>query len=451
MKKKSQSMMSNIASATWRLVASRRMIKVIVVPVVVLAIGSVAYWFMSLSSLDVTTLKRSAVKTVPIVRVIPIAEGSFVPTLKSFGKVESYQHSELGAEISSNVLSVLVQVGQSVKKGQALIQLVDKDVRIALKKAQLDVENVEIQQKTNEARYRKDQAVLSHEQSILVLQKKALTRMLTLAKADHVSEEQVDAAKRNYQQQLNAVQNRIHELTINRIEQNSLANQLAKANMSLEDAALDVTRATIRAPFNGVVSQLDASIGERVQQGQVVLSLIAPDAFELSVQVAPQYLAILKEALVRGQRISAIANVYDHVVDLTLVRVASHIDPNALAPKVIFAVTKGKTYLSLGQIVSLDISLPIKHNVFAVPKVAVYRDQIIYRITDNALEAIPIVRLGETMMTDKSRHLLVYSDTLAAGDIILYSRLVNPISGMAIKVRADNAEVDKPTPNIDER
>ena len=407
-----------------------------IVPILILIVGGWGYWYM-LSTKKMLT-KRKMPKLLPTVQVLVIKKGSFQPVIKTFGEVISYQHSDLSAQISTTINKVLVQFGQKVQAGDVLIQLHDHNSKLSLSKAQTDVVDISMQIKINEAKLAKEQSMLALDTKMLEIQKKALLRQISLYKSKHGTEEAVDNAQKVYQQQLIVVQKHEHDITINQLEKLSLSKKLARAIIVKNEALLDQNRTNIKAPFSGVVSGVDASVGEYVQKGTKLLSLVNRHAFEVHVQVAPAIVGILKEQLYLQKNILAKASVLGKPISLKLTEVSSHIDANALAPKVVFSVQDGHDDLSLGQSVGLDIFLPIKNNVFGVPNVAIYRDQVIYRVDYGSLQAVPIIRLGETIVKQGLRYRLVYSDALQSGDKILVSRLANPISGMRVRAKMKN-------------
>jgi membrane fusion protein (multidrug efflux system) len=53
--------------------------------------------------------------------------------------------------------------------------------------------------------------------------------------------------------------------------------EVVAAKVALDDAKLNLSRTVIRAPFDGVVAQKAAQIGERVQVGQSLMSVVPVD------------------------------------------------------------------------------------------------------------------------------------------------------------------------------
>ena len=88
-----------------------------------------------------------------------------------------------------------------------------------------------------------------------------------------------------------------------------------------------------------------------------------------------------------------------------------------------------------GRTISVALTLPELSDVIALPPVALYGTDRIYRVTDARLEAVSVNHLGYRTNSDKKREILIKSDQLNAGDKIITTQLPNAVSGMLVEVK----------------
>ena len=88
-----------------------------------------------------------------------------------------------------------------------------------------------------------------------------------------------------------------------------------------------------------------------------------------------------------------------------------------------------------GRTISVALTLPELSEVIALPPVALYGTDRIYRVTDSRLEAVTVNHLGYRTNSNDQREILIKSDQLNAGDKIITTQLPNAVSGMLVEVK----------------
>lgn len=141
--------------------------------------------------------------------------------------------AEITPLISAPVLRVLVSETQQVHAGDVLVELDPADAQLALTQAQ---------------------AQLARAQSDYSRARVDLGRRQALAPGGAVSRDELTSAQSNY---------------------TATSAAVAAARAQVETAQLAVTRSTIRAPIDGVVSNKNVQVGQRVAAG-APLMVIAP-------------------------------------------------------------------------------------------------------------------------------------------------------------------------------
>lgn len=221
----------------------------------------------------------------------------------------AYSAAEV-AEVTPSVTGIVQTVNvvdtQAVKQGDVLVQLDDTDARLALAQAEASLgqsrrrvssymatdEGLAAQVKAREADEIQSQARLVAAQSDFTKAQVDLKRREALAKSGAVSGEELTNARNAMAQaesNLNvakaaasqATANRLSTigakkanaaLTINATVETNPEVMLAKAKV--EQAQVDLARTIIKAPVDGVIARRQVQIGQRVQNGERLMSVV---------------------------------------------------------------------------------------------------------------------------------------------------------------------------------
>jgi len=170
-----------------------------------------------------------------LVRSVVVDPQSIIEDRHAIGEVKPRYESDLSFRVAGKVLSRLVDVGASVKRGDTLARLDTPDYQNRLRSAEADVSSAEAE---------------------LVEARAAEARKAKLLQGGWTPKATYDIALRN----LNAAE-----------------AQLAAAKASL-DLARDQLRYTeLKADFDGVITAVGAEAGQNVNAGQMVVKLARPD------------------------------------------------------------------------------------------------------------------------------------------------------------------------------
>lgn len=201
--------------------------------------------FILLGSIFITACQPPAeepevVETTPLVNVKPLAELLIDYEFKRPARVISLNDSLLSAELSAPIAKIYAQVGDSVTRNAPLVELNCRDEQTRLQQAKA-------QTAANDA-------------------------SATLSKLNF------ERGKRLFAQQ------NISEQEMNRLESDYARNQanqaLAAAAQSLAED--NVSKCVIRAPFNAVVTERAATLGQFSTPGAPMIRLLDSDNLEVS-------------------------------------------------------------------------------------------------------------------------------------------------------------------------
>lgn len=182
-----------------------------------------------------------AVATMGEIESGPTISGTLVPR----------DQAVVRAQIAGSVLKMLVDQGKPVSTGEIIATIDNTALIDAVTSAKNAVTNSE---------------------SAVALTQREQQRQETLLKSGAISEQSVDQSRQN------AV---------------SAQAGLAQAKAMLATAEKQLGYATVRAPFSGVVSEKSASIGDVVQQGTALYTIVDPTTLELQGTVPANALDIV--------------------------------------------------------------------------------------------------------------------------------------------------------------
>lgn len=159
--------------------------------------------------------------------------GDLVLSVTTTGQVRSESSASLRVEVAGTVQEVLVRPGQAVRKGQPLLRLDPVPLQIAVREAEAALEDAEL-------------------------------RLLDNTMPDSIVTGRMPTGERLRNAEIRA--------------------GIPGARARLDRAKLDLERATVTAPFDGVIDQVRLSAGERVSAGQEVGVVV--DLANLRVEAA---------------------------------------------------------------------------------------------------------------------------------------------------------------------
>jgi membrane fusion protein (multidrug efflux system) len=197
---------------------------------------------------------------------------------------DAYVHASvvtIAPQISGRINSLPVKDHQHVEKGQLLMRIDPAPFRIALDRAEANLEMAQQQSRAAEAAVAAAHAAVAERRANLKDAADNAKRMLALYRKHTVSRAEVDdaVAKRDSARAtLIQAKADLHKA----IQQQAAAGAKASvqvAQASLEQARLDLSYTRIAAPASGVLGTINVRVGDVVNQSQALFPMVEDKSF----------------------------------------------------------------------------------------------------------------------------------------------------------------------------
>lgn len=270
------------------------------------------------------------------VGVQPVEQRVLSETVPVFAEVVTAREGAVAGRIAGNVVSVEVLVGDRVEAGELLVAL--------------DRELLTIQVNQSEAQIAEAKAGSATAQARLDRSQIAFDRVEALSETSAFSQGRFDDA----QADLFEARSQLSE---------SLAREKS-AEARLAETQYQLARSEIRAPFSGVVLQVNTIPGAFIQAGTPVVTMLDTSSFEVQADIPSRYVDALEPGtVVIGSTESGVE------MELELRAVVPVEDPSTRTRAVRFTSADDMANLAaVGQSLTVNIPVAAPREVLSVPK-----------------------------------------------------------------------------------
>ena len=220
------------------------------------------------------------------VRMETARKATLIETVKAPGEIEPHTKVDISAEVSARIEQLPFEEGDRVKKGDMIVKLDDRNLRAALNSAQARRDGEQFRLQSEQARLAG--LITNHTFAVRELERKQ-----SLYASGDTSRSELDAAEEsvaNYAANVDAT-----KYSISVIE-----SSLAGAKADIDRAADSVAKTVISAPIDGVITMLNAEIGEVVvlgtmnNAGTVIMTIADLSRMLLIAQISEHDIAEVK-------------------------------------------------------------------------------------------------------------------------------------------------------------
>lgn len=231
--------------------------------------------------------------------------------------------------------------------------------------------------------------------------------------------------------------------------------QLAASQAALRSAELDLSRASIRAPFTGRIRERRANVGDYVGPGSPVTVMFATDTMEIRVPLTDADLNSMRipvgftASSVNPGPIAHVSSVTGGRIrtwDGRLVRTEASIDARTRLVYGIVEVrdpfaARNAAPLAPGMFVSTRLEGSGAETLVAAPRSALKRNEFVYVVRpDNTID-VRQVRAAQTTADE-----VLFREGVADGERVVVSVMTSPRQGMAVTPIDRAGEAATPAP-----
>ncbi len=340
----------------------------------------------------------TSTEPVRLINTVTIQPDAHSPSLPLFVRVSTPNHARLRSAVTADIKEIVALDGDRVSKGETLLLLDDREARLTVRQRRADIQDSQSQI---------DAENLDHKNEMFVIQK-----------------DDGEDARRNREQIIERHKIRLH----------GLESKKLRAEVALELAELDLQRTVITAPFDGQITRLHVSVGDRVSPGGRLIDVYDRRSMELIGPIPRRYQATLQQALDNGEPLTAVSVDSDIIIQARLVRLGGEVNERSGGVNAIFSITRGSESLSLGRSLRVQLQLPVVANSFVLSNTALYGADTIYRVVDGRLQAVRVRRLGDYIDKEQPDGSLLLSGEVRAGDVIMTTQLPDASENLPVKI-----------------
>ena len=322
---------------------------------------------------NVTVVKAEQIRTGPAI------SGSLMPE----------RQATIRAEMSGAVLRTYAEAGQPVRAGQALAQIdasVVRDLALSARSAVTTAES-------------------SHE-----IAKRDLSRTETLEKAGAIAEREVERSKN----QLLAAQ-----------------AQLSNARAQLANVQKMLDKASVQAPFSGIVAQRQVNAGDVVSPGGALFTIMDPGSMQLEASLPAAQLGQVRLGMPIEFKVNGYPN---RTFTGRITRINPAADPATLQVKIVAAIPNAGNTLVGGLFaegrVAAETKIAPMVSLAAVDETGLR--PFVVRLRNGKIEKVEVA-LG---IRDAAAETVEISSGLAQGDTVLLGAARGISPGTPVKVSA---------------
>jgi len=407
------------------------LIKRVVLPLLIIVAAIVV--FVGLKNSKPEHEVREKAEKIWRVETLPVSFQTRAPEITIYGRVETPRESTLTSALVADVINVHILEGTQVNAGDVLVELDNTDMDLLLQQRKADLAEINAMIASESVRYKRDKNLLENEKELLQLAENAVVRAKKLEKSKLASQATLDdvhASKHRQYLTLKLLEHNIDEHPA-RLAQLQARKQRAQALSS--QAQIDLERCHVIAPFTGRISKLEIAIGDRVREGDSLLSIYDLTDLEVRAQLPGRYISQVRQMLSEQQKLLATATVDGKNLEFTLQRFSGEVRTDSGGIDGLFKLSSDSQSLSLGTFVELRLRLAQQDQVIELPYNALYELDRVYLLNEGHLEAVTIERIGEYRTDDGEKRLLVRSSELKQGDQLVSTQLPNAITGLRVE------------------
>ncbi len=318
------------------------------------------------------------------VSVMEVGRTTIERYVEQSGTVDSDGNVSVASQLGGKVKEIEVTVGTQVEKGEILLRLDNEELHAQLRRTEAEMEqmeqnyyiskNIGLPQKLTQAENRATEAALEYENI-----QKSLERVTALYEIGAVSQEELEQLQSRYAVVTMAYETAQASLAREKESQvrelAMLEAQLESARAALASTRLNFEKSLLVAPIQGTVTSVIAKIGQEVNPGTPLVSLVDFSKTYVEMNLTERLLTEIQEGTTALIEMPGTGRQYEgtvEVIDLSPLQ-----GTRSYPAKAYF---EADTHVRIGQQAVLRVLAERVEQVLAVPSGAILKDNDTSRV-----------------------------------------------------------------------
>jgi RND family efflux transporter MFP subunit len=216
------------------------------------------------------------------VQTVAVTGRSLERTVTVFGSLAAFDQATLGVKVSGRLERIDVDLGTTVRKGQAIARIEPRDYELRLQQAEAQLAQVRarlgLPPEADDRVQIEQTSAVKAAKAVLEEATKNRDRVTRLVSQGVTAQSELETAQAGYEVAANRFDSTLEEMR-------SLVAQLAQRKAEVEIARQQLSDTTITAPFDGAIQERRASVGEYLPAGAPLATLVRIDPLRLRLEV----------------------------------------------------------------------------------------------------------------------------------------------------------------------
>jgi len=368
--------------------------------------GLAAAYYISFP--EKTKQQEQEKNNVVLVETQNITLGNYPVKIEVMGQVRAAREAALQAQISGEVIEVSPEFipGGSFKKGDVILKIDPSEY------------DLDVQMK---------QAALNQSRAALTIEKGQQS----------IAKEELKILQNTTGRKLNGT-----DLALRKPQMEQANADIAAAQASLDMAKLNLSRTTLTAPFNALVTARNTNVGNVISLQETLATLVSTDEYWINIEVPVNDMHWLD-----AQNTKAVISLNNDRAarDGSLLKIVGTINSQSRLADIIVRVpdplgltqeNESTSPLIIGDFVPVTLIGKSLINAVRLPQSYIRDGQTLWIMRDGKLVTQPV----SIDYTDRTYAYI--SSGLNEGDQIITSNIITPVNGMDIKVHNDDEATD---------
>lgn len=404
----------------------------IVLPIFLIAISIAGAGYLRATKPEVAP----APETEPVwdVRAATVERRDHQPQLLLYGELVAGREVVIRPKVAGEVTeaSEKLLIGSRFDEGEVILRIDPFDYETAID--DLRAQRVEAEAKRRElvANRAMDAMLLELDREQRSLISRDVERYERLSDSRAASEKALDDARIALSRQIGTVSQREQSIVMLDAKLAQQDAAIERLSVSERRAKRDLEDTSVIAPFAGVITDVNAQIGQQLGVNDAIARLIDDQSLEISFQLSDADFGRLWQSGLIGRKVTGRWKLgrAEFALPATIARVVPTIDPSAGGVTVYATIDDNLDGVPLrpGAFIEVEMLDRLYEDVVELPASALFGESTVYLIEDNRLRAKSV-----DLVAAHGDRVLIETD-IAEGASVLASRLAEVGPGLLVEV-----------------